>query len=195
MNQIAEPPRLFPDLTGFGVNIAGRSYMKITVTVLLAFLLTLTVSSRLLAKASTSKITISGADLKTPVEINDTKVLTNFNVWTGSGTNTADHQGLIIDWSRGPVREPSNSLPRYQVTFYASTPNERIIYVVYYVFNPIAGHGYVYLPGKSDKWYGLNTFSIFRGEEGKWFFAWSVWESVANPLIEKTAFADSIHPR
>ena|ERR1700693_167662 len=170
--------------------------MKITVTVLLAFLLTLTVSTRLLAKASTSKITISGADLKTPIEINDTKVLTNFSVWTGSGTSPADQQGLIIDWSPGPVREPSDSLPKYQVTFYADTPpNERIIYVVYYVFNPVIGHGYVYLPGKSDKWYRLNTFSIFRGEEGKWFPAWSVWESVANPLIEKAGFADSLHPR
>jgi hypothetical protein len=63
----------------------------------------------------------------------------------------------------------------FQVTFYAGTPpNERIIYVVYYVFNPVTGHGYVYLPGRSDKWYGLNTFSIFRGEEGEWFPAWSV---------------------
>jgi hypothetical protein len=162
--------------------------MKIKVTVLLTFLLTLTVSTQLLAKASTSKITISGGDLKTPIGINDTKVLTNFNVWTGPGTSTADQQGLIIDWSHGPVREPSNSLPKYQVTFYAGAPaNERIIYVVYYVLNPVAGHGYVYLPGKSDKWYGLNTFSIFRGEEGKWFPAWTVWESVANPLFPQAS--------
>jgi hypothetical protein len=158
--------------------------MKITVTVLLTFLLTLSVSTRLLAKASTSKITISGGDLTTPIEINDTKVLTKFNVWTGSGTSAAGQSGLIIDWSNGPVRKPSDSLPKYQVTFYAGVPpNERIIYVVYYVFNAVVGHGYVYLPGKSDKWYGLNTFSIFRGEEGKWFPAWTAWEHVTNPLF------------
>ena len=77
--------------------------MKIAITVLFVFLLTLTVSTPLLAKATTSKITISGADLKTPIEITDAKVLANFSVWTGSGTSTADRQGLIIDWSRGPV--------------------------------------------------------------------------------------------
>jgi hypothetical protein len=40
--------------------------------------------------------------------------------------------------------------------------------------------------------YGLNVRSIFRGVEGKWFRAWSAWERVARPLIEKAELTDSI---
>ncbi len=104
----------------------------------------------MLAKGKTVKITIKGADLKTPIEISDPRIL------TGPGTSTADRQSLIIDWSQGPVRETPLALPRYQVSFYAGAPpNERIVYVVYYAFTPGAEHGYVYLPGESDEWAGL----------------------------------------
>jgi hypothetical protein len=162
-----------------------------SLAVLLNSLLILIVSTPLLAKEKTVKVTITGAGLKTPIEISDPEIVANFTVWT----RTADH-GLIIDWSQGPVRETPNTLRRYQVSFYAGAPpNERIVYVVYYVINPGAGPGYVYLPGKSDEWYRFNTHSILRGEEGKWFPAWNAWERVARPLIEKAERTDSIQSR
>jgi hypothetical protein len=155
--------------------------MKIIIAVLLTFLLILVVSTPLLAKEKTSKITISVADLITPIEISDPEIAATFTVWT----KTADH-GLIIDWSRGPVRETPNSLRQYQVSFYAGDPaHEQIVYVVYYVMNPDAGPGYVYLPGKSDEYYRLNVHSILRGEEGNWFTAWNAWERIARRLIER----------
>jgi hypothetical protein len=169
--------------------------MKITIPVLLSAMLILSVCTSLLAKENTVKITISGAGLKRPIEISDPKILANFSVWTGPGTSTADHQGLITDWSHGAVREPPNTPRKYQVSFYVGAPaNERIVYVVYYVFPPDAGPGYVHLPGKSDEWYGLNVRSILRGEEGKWFPAWDAWERIARPLIEKAERTDSIEP-
>jgi hypothetical protein len=165
--------------------------MRITTAVLLTFLLILIVSTPLPAKEKTVKITISGAGLKEPIEISDPEILANFTVWT----RTVDH-GLIIDWSQGPVRETPNTLRRYQVSFYAGAPpNERIVYIVYYVFDRGAAPGRVYLPGKSDEWYGLNVHTIWRGEEGKWFLAWSAWERVARPLIEKAERVDSIESR
>jgi hypothetical protein len=165
--------------------------MKNRIAVLLSALLVLSVPTPLLAKGRTVKITISGAGLKTPLEISDPEILTNFTVWT----RTAGH-GLIIDWSQGAVREASNTARKYQVAFYAgASPNERIVYVVYYVFDPGTSQGYVYLPGESDEWYGLNVHSIWRGEEGKWFPAWRAWERVARPLIEKAELPDSIQPR
>ena len=165
--------------------------MKHTIAVLLSALLVLSVSAPLLAKERTVKITISGAGLKTPIEISDPEIVTNFTVWT----RTADH-GLIIDWSQGPARETPNTVRKYQVAFYAgASPNERIVYVVYYVFSPGAGQGYVYLPGESDEWYGLNVHSIWRGVEGKWFPAWSAWERVARPLIEQAQLSNSIQSR
>jgi hypothetical protein len=36
-------------------------------------------------------------------------------------------------------------------------------------------------PGRQTKWWQLNTFSIVRGCEGKWFPAWDAWENVARP--------------
>ena len=167
--------------------------MRMALLVLLNSLLILSVPTPLLAKGKTVKITIKGANLKTPIEISDPKILANFQVWTGPGTSTADSQSLIIDWSQGPDTKPPESLRRYQVSFHTD-PNEQIVYVVYYAFSPGAVQGYVYLPGDSDEWAGLNVRSIWRGVEGKWFPAWSAWERVARPLIEKVSPTDSIQP-
>jgi hypothetical protein len=165
---------------------SGRSYMRSTIAVLLSALLILSASTPLLGKERTVKISISGAGLKSPIEISDPKILTNFSVWTGPGTSTADQQGFIIDWSKGPVRESTKTLRSYQVAFYAGAPpNEQVVYVVYYAFNPGTDPGYVYLPGEADELYSRNVRSIFRGVEGKWFRASSAWERVARPLIEK----------
>jgi hypothetical protein len=176
--------------------------MRMALAVLLNSLLILSVPTPLVAKGKIVKITIKGTDLKTPIEITDPKVLANFNVWTGPGTGSnspgfdANAPGFIIDWSQGPVGESPKTLRRYQVSFYAGAPpNEQIVYVVYYAFSPGAEQGYVYLPGDSDEWAGLNVRTIFHGVEGKWFRAWSAWERVARPLIEKAPLTDSIQPR
>ena len=158
--------------------------MRTALAILLNSLLILSVSTPLLAKGKTVKITIKGSDLKTPIEISNPEIVANFQVWAGPGTSSAERQSLIIDWSRGPVRKPPESLRRYQVSFHAD-PNEQIVYVVYYAFSPGAEQGYVYLPGGSDEWAGLNVRSIWHGVEGQWFRAWSAWERVARPLIEK----------
>jgi hypothetical protein len=52
--------------------------MKVTIAVLLSAMLIASVSTPLLAKGNTVKITISGADLKRPIEISDPKILANF---------------------------------------------------------------------------------------------------------------------
>ena len=170
--------------------------MRMTLAVLLNSLLILCVPTPLLAKGKTVKVTIKGAVLKTPIEISDPKILANFQVWTGPGTSTADRQSLMIDWSQGPVRKPPASLSRYRVSFHTD-PNDQIVYVVCYAFSPGSVPGYVYVPGEADEWHGLNVRSVARGVEveGKWFRAWSAWERVARPLIEKAEVADSIQPR
>jgi hypothetical protein len=168
--------------------------MRIALAVLLSFMLILSIPTQLLAKGKTVKITIKGADLKTPIEISDPKILANFQVWAGPGTSTPDRQSLIIDWSQGPVRKPPEALHRYQVSFHVDL-NDQTVYVVYYAFSPAEERGYVYLPGESDKSARLNVHSIFRGVEGKWFRAWSTWERVARPLIEQRNLTDSINDR
>ena len=168
--------------------------MRMALAVLLNSLLILSAPTPLMAKGKTVKITIKGADLKTPIEISDPKILENFQVWTGPGAGTAERPSLIIDWPEGPVTKPPESLHRYQVSFHRA-PNDQIVYVVFYAFSPGAEQGYVYLPGESDEWVRLNMGSVWRGVEGKWFRAWSVWERVARPLIEKAERTDSIQPQ
>jgi hypothetical protein len=146
--------------------------------------------ARLFAKGDTVKITIQGADLKTPIQITDRKVLANVQVWSGLGTSSSEPgfkpkaPSFIIDWSQGPTAEPPKGLPRYEVSFYANMPSERLIYVVSYAFDAATGHGYVYLPGRSDKNYYLNVGTILRGVEGNWFHSWTQWDGVAKHLIE-----------
>lgn len=48
------------------------------------------------AKGATTKITITGAGLQSPIEISDPDVLKNFSVWSGPGT-FANHVGLDRD--------------------------------------------------------------------------------------------------
>jgi hypothetical protein len=147
--------------------------------------------SIVLAKGKTTKIVIEGPDLSKPIEITDRNVLANFNVWAGPGTSATrrgsntDAPRFIVDWSREPTTRPlDEALQKYQVTFYTER-SERPSYVVYYAVAPGSNQGYVYLPGPSDKWWQLNTFSIVRGNEGRWFPALDGWDNLARPLIEK----------
>ena len=165
--------------------------MRMVLALLFNSFLIVSTATPLLAKANTVKITIKGTDFKTPIEISDPKILVNFQIWTGPGTSSNEKQGFIIDWSQGPVREMSQVLRGhgvmfrgYQVSFHTG-PNDQIAYVVYYSFSPGEEQGYVYVPGESDEWYGLNVRTVFRGVEGKLFRAWDAWERVARPLIEK----------
>ena len=166
--------------------------MKKTLAAVLTFSLLLIAPSRLHAKGATVKNTIEGADLAKPVEISDPNILKNFQVWTGPGTSSNEKQGLIIDWAEGTIKELPKELVLYQVSFYVDHQHERIAYVVFYAYDPSTGHGYVYLPGNSDQYAGLNVRTIYHGVEGNWFHAWSVWEDVARPLIERARVAT--HP-
>jgi len=151
-------------------------------------LLLLAIPAELFAKAETSKIIIKGADLSAPIEITNPKTLANFSVWTGTGTNCTGHcpqpspESFIVDWSQ-PMADHPSGLHRYEVSFSAKMPDERLIYVVFYEYDPATEHGYVYFPGRTEEWYRLNLSTIFHGVEGKWFCAWNVWEGVARPLI------------
>lgn len=156
--------------------------MKRIVPVLIAFFL-LAIPAQLFAKGVTLKIIIRGGDLKAPIEITDSKVLANFIVWAGPGTSPNETEAFIIDWSDGPGAERPKGLPRYEISFYAKHPEERLVYVVFYEYDPATLRGYVYLPGKTDQWYRLNVSTILRGVEGNWFRAWSAWDDVARPLL------------
>ena len=183
------------------VGMGGEDAEEI-VSVCSRFLLIIAFPVSLSAKGKIIRITIQGADLKSPIEITDPKILANFNVWTGPGTFStqsgfnANAPSFIIDWSQGTMSSPPKGLPLYEVSFYADfgDKQEKQVYVISYEYDPSSRQGYVYLPGKGEKWWRLNVSSILRGVEGNWFSAWSSWEDVARPLIEKAKVAAPTPP-
>ena len=156
--------------------------------------------SSLSAKGTTTKIIINGDNLSAPIDITDPTIIQRFLVWSGPGTfvsqggvETEGTEGFIIDWPSGVVGERPSGLRRYQVSFYvtdqrfAEARPEELAYVALYDYSPTSERDYVYLPGKSDQWYGMNVRNISRGLEGNWFRATSAWQDVARPLIARSA--------
>ena len=62
---------------------------------------------------------------------------------------------------------------------------EHLAYIVSYEYDPAASQGYVYLPGKGDQWYTLNSASIYHGREGNWFRATRAWQDAVVSLIAR----------
>jgi hypothetical protein len=167
-----------------------RAYLPLFV----ALVVVLAVPALLSAKGVTTKIVIKGSSLASPVEISDPAVLENFVVWAGPGTRMSGVEGragFIVDWASGPVREAPSEVQRFEVAFYVKYANrpfasqqDQLAYVVFYEFGDTPS-GFVYLPGRGDDWYVLNTRSIYRGREGRWFRANSEWQHTVRPLIER----------
>ena len=144
------------------------------------------------AKSEIAKMTITGSELPKPVEITDKSILAAFDIWSGPGNFKIENgvrtpivnDGSIL-WSLGAVPEPPKGLPHYQVSFYERSPEERLMYVLKYLYDPSEKKGYVYLPGKGEKSYEVNVHSIYRGVEGQWFRASDGFCSTVEPLIRK----------
>lgn len=145
------------------------------------------------AKGATTKITITGGGLQRPVEIRDPEVLKNFNVWSGPGTfanNVEGTEGFIIDWASGAVTDRPNGLRTFELSFYVRYANrpfseqpDQLAYIVSYAVDPVTAQGYVYLPGRSDAPYRLNTKALYRGREGNWFRANAAWQTAFGRVV------------
>jgi hypothetical protein len=143
------------------------------------------IPARLAAKARSIKITVSGGNVASVVEITDPKILDSFNVWAGPGTSSNEAEGFIVQWSRGAIAEPPNRLPQYQISFYTERLAERPFYVVSYCYDPSVQRGYVHFPSFLEKWYSQDVNTIFRGVEGNWFFSRTAWDTTIGPLISR----------
>jgi hypothetical protein len=104
------------------------------------------------------------------IEITDAKLLRNFRVWAGSGTSPDDAKSLIVDWSRGRVAEAPKGLQRYEVDFYARFPDERLIYLVFYQYDPVNRSDTYRSPAKLMKGTGLTWVpsSMAMRSQGRW---------------------------
>ena len=167
--------------------------MKRVISAAFCLLVIFSATALVIAKGATTKITIAGAGLQNPVEISDPEVLKSFNVWSGPGTfanNVEGTEGFIIDWASGAVSDRPNGLRTFELSFYVRYANrpfseqtDQLAYIVSYAVDPATGQGYVYLPGKSDEPYRLNTKAIYRGREGHWFRANAAWQAAFRNVV------------
>ncbi len=184
-------------MTVLGAHILARPVAVFGLLLLLA-------SVPLLAKGQLVLIEISGGTLGTPLRITDAKIEA-FSPWAGPGTSSdgvESTEGFIVDWKAGVVKLHGAGLQHYEVSFYAScdtatndlrcitkapfTIGMRLVYVVFYDYDPSLPRGFVYLPGKGSSFYYLNMGSIARGCEGNWFLAKDSWEDFIRPVMAKT---------
>ncbi|MGH9371635.1 MAG: hypothetical protein ACRD15_08910 [Vicinamibacterales bacterium] len=167
--------------------------MKRVISASFCLLIVFSVTIVVFAKGTTTKITITGAELQEPIEISDPEVLKNFNVWSGPGTfanGVEGTEGCIVDWPSGAVTDRPNELRTFQLSFYVRYANrpfseqtDQLAYIVSYAVDPATGQGYVYLPGRSDEPYRLNTKAIYRGREGNWFRANAAWQTAFRNVV------------
>jgi hypothetical protein len=173
-------------LAGFGwAGFRVQAGMKKTAIVLtlVGLLIQSCVPKTVSAKGTTFRITISGGNLKKPLEITDPQVLAVGNIWSGQ----------FLDDSRTPLIEEPKGLRAYEVSFYEKLAENdvRKMYVVYYYVGPAEGQSFAYLPREEPVW-GLNVGTIFRkGLDGKWSYASPAWDALVKPLIAQAEKVDS----
>src|SRR5881394_962024 len=149
-------------------------------------LMLLMLSAPMFAAHDIKKIVIRGAGLAAPIEIHEQ--IGRFFVWSGRGAwlnGVEETEGFIINWPKGAVAAPEAGLQYFEISFYEV--DERPAYVVTYAFDLVTNQGFVYLPGKGENWYAVNTRSILRGKdvEGNWFMASRAWDDFARSRIAK----------
>ncbi|HZE72462.1 MAG TPA: hypothetical protein VE135_23365 [Pyrinomonadaceae bacterium] len=146
-------------------------------------MMALTLSPSIYAKGIPDLVTIKSEGMAHPIEITDRDTLRQFSPWMGQ----------FIDWKKGVIPEPTNQAHSFEVSFYMKwnqrhSPEDRgdlkLIYSVKYCPGMEGQAGYVYLPGKGEDRYIINSGTILRdGDDGKWHQAAAGWETLMKQLI------------
>ena len=154
-------------------------------------------SVALAAKGETTRIVISGGDVGALRAIVDPVLLERFHVWAGAGTyhsyaggpKIEGTEGFIVDWAAGIAEERPAGLPRYEVAFHLVAGSTPLVYTVLYEPDASSGRGYVYVPGRGDRWFPANARVIWRGHgfEGRWLHATGAWQEAAASVIPTPA--------
>ena len=167
--------------------------MKNTIALMFVAAAIVTLAPRVAAKGDTTRITIAGGGLATPIVIIDRAILKRFNVWTGPGTGGTVQgvewkatDGFVIA-SATPVDDRPQGLARYEITFLVDRQDRNgqdMAYEIFYEYDAPSGQGFVYFPGRNDPQWRTNVFLILRQLEGRWYHASHAWQDAVTPLIK-----------
>jgi hypothetical protein len=132
-------------------------------------------------KGSVDLILISGGGLAKPIEISDPETLRSFSPWIGQ----------FADWQAKPLPDAPCFRRSFEVFFYMNWPGRfssldrgdlKMIYATRYCST--GSVGYVYLPGRGERYFGENGGTIIRGEaDGKWHPATAAWDSLMSEAV------------
>lgn len=133
-------------------------------------------------KGSPDRILVS-REASVPLEISDRETLKKFDPW----------RGQFIDWTKGVVSPPAGQDQKFEVFFYMKWPGRhsdydrgdlKLIYTASYVPGGEGLPGFVYLPGKGEKFHDNNAGTIWREQDdGKWHQASAEWDALVRHLL------------
>lgn len=154
------------------------------------------------SKGAVTRIVIEAGPGSEQVEITNKEILEKFTIWSGPGVggwdivNTIPPPGtpkFIVDWTI-PFQEDESTGKEGRanqinclVTFYIEGRKPpKDTYEVLYAIAKGVHRGLVYLPSYPNDDFGKwNTFQIYRGVEGRWFYATKEWDELVRPLMGK----------
>jgi hypothetical protein len=132
-------------------------------------------------KGPVDLILISGGGLAQPVEISDPESLRSFSPWIGQ----------FADWEAKALLDAPCVRRSFEVFFYMKWPGRfssldrgdlNMIYATRYCST--GSVGYVYLPGRGQRYFGENGGTIIRGDaDGKWHPATAAWDSLMSEAV------------
>ena len=126
-----------------------------------------------LAKEPADKILISGPGLSEPIEITDPQILAQFNPYASN----------FLDLRRGVHAELPIVDRVYNVLFYFYNTGGTL--EARFAFQYAPGQtGSIYLPGKNDELYKLNSIILREGFDGHWIAASQEWVNLMQRLLE-----------
>jgi hypothetical protein len=131
-------------------------------------------------EALVDKIVISGGELKRPVEVTDSELLSKLDPWTG----------VFVDWKVPARMGPCNW--EYEITYYKrgigfdkkskpatseDQPGFTLIYGLRYCMGNAGEPGYVHLAGYTDKFWEQNVHIVWDGTQaGEWHPSTLAWK-------------------
>ena len=147
--------------------------MKKTLCLVVLGILSIIPTIVALAKEPADKISISGPGLTKPIEITDPQILQQFSPWDSN----------FFDLRRGIIADPPLSDQLYQVLFFFYNTGGTL--QAQYAFQYAPGQpGTIYLPGKNDQLFKLNTIILRDGLDGHWITASQEWDDLMQRLLE-----------
>jgi hypothetical protein len=150
-------------------------------------------------EAAVDKIVINGGELKRPVEIMDSELLSEFDPWTG----------VFVDWKVPARMGPCNW--EYEVTYFKrgtgfkkeskpETPSDqagfRLIYGLRYCMGNAGEPGYVHLAGFTDKFWEQNVHMVWDGTQaGEWHPSTLAWKEFIQREVDQVRSASAGDPK